>query len=202
MESGPYIHHTEHHIFRVPKRYALLNIDGLVSSVVSKSGVYDGFIFVSSMLTTSSVIITDSSQGLLHDIARVFTDLAPYSADQYEHHKTSAAANADNGDAHIKNLLLHPGVHIPITKGKVDIGPDQYAWYAEFEGKTEKRVIMKVTGLRRPDGGAGERAEAGGGGGGVAADGGREEGVQDVRVGGKGEEGGGGMGVGWGSRWG
>ena len=163
VEAGPYVHHTEHHIFRVPKRYAILNIDGIVSSVVAKSGVYDGFIFVSSMLTTSAVIITDSSQGLLHDIARVFTDLAPYSSDQYEHHRTASEPNTDNGDAHIKNLLLHPGVHIPITKGKVDIGPDQYAWYAEFEGKTEKRVIMKATGIRRPEAGPTEQKQGGGG---------------------------------------
>jgi len=154
LESGSSIHHTEHHIFRVPKRYALLNIDDIVSAVVQKSGVYDGFIFLSSMHTTSAVIISDSSQGLLHDIARTFTDLAPYSTDQWEHHRTASEANTDNGDAHIKNLLLHSGVQIPITKGKLDIGPDQYPWYAEFEGKKEKRIIMKVTGIKRPDGGS------------------------------------------------
>ena len=89
VESGPSIHHTEHHIFRVPKRYALLNIDDIVSMVIAKSGVYDGFIFVSSMHTTSAVLVTDSDQGLLHDIARTFTDLAPYSSDAYDFHKSA-----------------------------------------------------------------------------------------------------------------
>jgi secondary thiamine-phosphate synthase enzyme len=158
VEVGGSCHHTEHHIFRVPKRYALINVDELVQKVIDQSAVYDGFIFVSSMHTTAAVFIADQSTGILHDIARIFTDLAPYSTDQWEHHKT-ADPNTDNADGAIKSLLMHHGVQIPITKGKADIGPDQYAFYAEFDGKKEKRIIMKVTGLKKVEGGGG----AGGG---------------------------------------
>jgi len=156
-EAGPNIHHTEHHIFRVPKRYALVNIDELVQKTVAKSQVYDGFIYVASMHTTASVFIQENSQSLLHDIANRFTDLAPYSSTDYQHNNVSSpnpADHVDNGDAHIKQMLAGNGTQLPVTKGKVDIGPDQYIYMAEYDGKKEKRVIMKVTGLRRPDGAA------------------------------------------------
>ena len=151
-EAGHSVHHTEHHIFRVPKRYALINIDELVQKTVAKSQVYDGFVYVASMHTTASVFIQENSQPLLHDIAQRFTDLAPYSTTDYSHNSANPADNIDNGDAHIKQLLLGNGTQLPITKGKVDIGPDQYIFMAEYDGKREKRVIMKVTGLRKPDG--------------------------------------------------
>ena len=154
------MHHTEHHIFRVPKRYALVNIDELVQKTVAKSQVYDGFVYVASMHTTASIFIQENSQALLHDIAQRFTDLAPYSTTDYTHNTASTPNPADaidNGDAHIKHLLGGNGTQLPITKGKVDIGPDQYIFLAEYDGKREKRVIMKVTGLRKPDG-AGQSA--------------------------------------------
>ena len=158
MESGSTCHHTEHHIFRVPKRYAIINIDELVQRVITKSAVYDGFIFVSSMHTTAAVFIADQSTGLLHDIARTFTDLAPYSTDQWEHHKTGEPGT-DNADGVMKTLLLHAAVQVPISKGRPDIGPEQYPFFAEFDGKKEKRIIMKVTGIKKPEGVASAAAE-------------------------------------------
>ena len=155
-EAGPSVHHTEHHIFRVPKRYAIVNIDELVQKTVAKSQVHDGFIYVASMHTTSSIVIQENSQALLHDIAQRFTDMAPYGVQDYQHNSANnaAAETVDNGDAHIKELLTGNGAQLPITKGKVDIGPDQYIFLAEYDGKKEKRVIMKVTGLRKPAEGA------------------------------------------------
>ena len=151
-ELGGSIHHTEHHIFRVPKRYALINIDELVQQTVAKSLVHDGFIYVASMHTTASVFIQENSQPLLHDIAQRFTDLAPYSTTDYTHNNTNNPNEpVDNGDAHMKQILIGNGVQLPITKSKVDIGPDQYIYMAEYDGKKEKRVIMKVTGLKKPD---------------------------------------------------
>ena len=131
-----------------------MNIDELVQKTVAKSQVHDGFIYVASMHTTASIFIQENSQALLHDIAQRFTDLAPYSTTDYTHNAANAANPAeaiDNGDAHIKQILSGNGAQLPITKGKVDIGPDQYIYLAEYDGKREKRVIMKVTGLRRPD---------------------------------------------------
>jgi len=162
-EAGFNVHHTEHHIFRIPKRYALINLDELVQKTVAKSAVYDGFVYIASMHTTASIFIQENSQPLLHDIAQRFTDLAPYSATDYTHNSSTAANPStdtiDNGDAHIKQLLIGNGAQLPITKGKVDIGPDQYIFLAEYDGKREKRVIMKVTGLRKPDGAAQGQAQ-------------------------------------------
>lgn len=150
VEAGAQAHHTEHHIFKVPKRYALINIDDIVHKVVEKSGVVDGFIYIASMHPSSSVYVSATSQGLLLDIAHNFTDLAPYSTDAFQHN--NPATNVDNGDAMIKNLLMGNSVTMPITKGQMDIGPDQYVYYAEFDGKKDKRVIIKVTGLKKTEG--------------------------------------------------
>jgi len=166
---GPHIHHTEHLIFKLPKRYALFNLHDLVEKIVEKSGVQDGFVFVSSMHTSSAVYVNDSDTGLLHDIAHKLTDLAPYSEADYEYHHVptpasstagSSTSNAqsnnntetdpvvkDNGDAHLKSILIHHSVTVPITKFKLDIGPEQYIYYAEFDGKRDKRIIVKITGI-------------------------------------------------------
>jgi thiamine phosphate synthase YjbQ (UPF0047 family) len=168
---GPHIHHTEHLIFKIPKKYALMNIHDLIEKIVIKSGVQDGFVFVSTMHTSAAVYVNDSDTGLLHDIAHKLTELAPFSEVDYEYNTasassvsaaSSAAASAslsggsaspdigitkDNGDAHLKSILVHHSVNIPITKYKLDIGPDQYIYYAEFDGKRDKRIIVKVTGI-------------------------------------------------------
>jgi secondary thiamine-phosphate synthase enzyme len=60
----------------------------------------------------------------------------------YRHHQTGE----DNGDAHLKNLLLHHQVVLPITNGKIDFGPWQRLFYCEFDGQRTKRVIVKVIG--------------------------------------------------------
>jgi len=153
---GSNIHHTEHLIFRIPRRYALLNIQDLVDKIVDKSGVSDGFVFVSSMHTSAAVFLNDADTGLLHDIARKFTHLAPYSETEYDYSKPTGTTGAtvsssqdgkDSGDAHLKSILIHHSVSVPITKSRLDIGPDQYLFYAEFDGLRDKRIIVKVTGI-------------------------------------------------------
>lgn len=143
VEAGSHVHHTEHHIFKMPKRYALLNIHPIVEQVVERSGIQDGFVFISAMHITAGVYVNDAEIGLLHDIARVLSDLAPYSQANYQHHETGE----DNGDAHIKSLVTNHFCQVPITKSRLDIGPYQQVFYAEYDGLREKRIIIKVQGL-------------------------------------------------------
>ncbi|MEE9515190.1 MAG: secondary thiamine-phosphate synthase enzyme YjbQ [Candidatus Brocadiales bacterium] len=93
------------------------------------------------MHITASVYVNDAEEGLIQDIDEWLEGLAPYGKD-YRHHRTGE----DNGDAHLKSLLMHHEVTVPITKGKPDLGPWQQIYYAEFDGHRKKRVIIKAIG--------------------------------------------------------
>ena len=140
--SGEQIHHTEHLSFRTPKRYALINIQDEVEAVLKRSGVRDGIVFVGAMHITASIYVNDAESGLLSDIAEWIEAIAPYGRD-YAHHATGE----DNGDAHLKSILFHPSVTLPVTGGKLDFGTWQRVFYAEFDGERSKRVIVKAMGI-------------------------------------------------------
>ena len=123
-------------------RRELIRITDQVKKIVEESGIREGLCLVSSMHLTASVIIQDDEEGLHEDIWKWLENLAPYKKD-YKHHKTGE----DNADAHLKNLLTHLQVVLPITNGKLDLGPWQEIFYAEFDGQRNKRVIVKVIGV-------------------------------------------------------
>lgn len=134
--------HTEYLWFNTSKRKELIHITETVREIVKKSEVKEGFILVSAMHITASVYVNDNELGLFEDIWEWLEDLAPYKPD-YKHHNTGE----ENGDAHLKNLLMHHQVIIPITNGDLDLGPWQRVFYAEFDGRRKKRVVVKVMGV-------------------------------------------------------
>lgn len=99
---------------------------------------------VSAMHITAGIYVNDDEEGLIQDIDQWLEKLAPYRKD-YHHHETGE----ENGDAHLKALLVHPQVILPITNGKLDLGTWQRVFYAEFDGQRDKRVIVKVMGDER-----------------------------------------------------
>ncbi len=133
--------YTKYLTFNTKKRRELIRITDEVKQAVKESGVKEGLCLVSSMHLTSSVIIQDDEEGLHEDIWEWLEKLAPYRED-YKHHRTGE----DNGDAHLKNLLTHLQVVLPITNGELDLGPWQEIFYAEFDGQRPKRVIIKIIG--------------------------------------------------------
>jgi secondary thiamine-phosphate synthase enzyme len=132
---------TEYLWFNTDKRREYINITGEVEKVLDKSGIKEGMILVSAMHITAGVYVNDAEDGLIQDIDEWLENLAPFKQD-YRHHRTGE----DNGDAHLKNLIVHHQVVIPVTDGKLDFGPWQQVYYAEFDGKRRKRVIIKVMG--------------------------------------------------------
>lgn len=124
---------------RNPREY--INITDQVESVVTKSQVEEGMVLVSAMHITAGVYVNDAEDGLIRDIDAWLEHLAPYN-ENYHHHRTGET----NGDAHLKSLLVHHEVIVPITGGKLDVGPWQQIYYAEFDGKRRKRVVVKVMG--------------------------------------------------------
>jgi secondary thiamine-phosphate synthase enzyme len=142
-EAGPQVHHTEYLYVEIPSRYALVNITDHVEEALARSGVDDGFCFVSAMHITAGIYINDAEPGLLHDIAQWIENLAPYGKN-YRHHQTGE----DNGDAHLKSYLTNHALTAPVTRGQLDFGTWQQIFYAEFDGQRAKRILVKITGLK------------------------------------------------------
>lgn len=130
-----------YHTFNTPKKREYINITQLVRDKVTESGISEGFALVSAMHITSSVFINDNERGLIEDIEEWLQKLAP-EGPEYRHHMTGEV----NGDAHLKNLLLHHQVVVPVTDGELDFGPWQEVFYAEFDGGRPKRMLIKVIG--------------------------------------------------------
>ena len=132
---------TDYLSFNTEQHREFINITGKVDDLVQRSGIAEGFVLVSAMHITAGVYVNDAETGLIADIDEWLEQLAPYRRD-YRHHATGES----NGDAHLKSLLVHHEVIVPITKGKLDLGPWQQVYYAEFDGQRRKRVIIKAMG--------------------------------------------------------
>ena len=132
---------TEYIWFNTSKHREFINITDRVEELVQRSGIAEGFVLVSAMHITAGVYVNDAEAGLIADIEEWLEHLAPYRSD-YRHHATGET----NGDAHLKSLLVHHEVIVPITDGKLDLGPWQQVYYAEFDGQRRKRVIVKALG--------------------------------------------------------
>lgn len=133
--------HTEYLTFHTKKHREYVHITPQVEAAVKKSGISDGMVLVSAMHITAGIYVNDHESGLIEDIDKWLEDLAPFRKD-YQHHDTGE----DNGDSHLKALLIHHQVIVPITKARLDLGTWQRVFYAEFDGQRDKRVILKVMG--------------------------------------------------------
>ena len=132
---------TEYLTFHTRTHRAYVHITSRVEDAVKKSTVKEGMVLVSAMHITAGVYVNDNESGLIEDIDHWLEGLAPFRKD-YKHHETGE----DNGDSHLKALLIHHEVIVPITAGKLDLGRWQRIFYAEFDGQRDKRVIVKVMG--------------------------------------------------------
>ena len=133
--------HTEYFTFNTRAEREFINITDRVAGAVEASGVQEGMALVSAMHITAGVYVNDAESGLIRDIGEWLDKLAPEGQD-YHHHQTGEV----NGDAHLKSLLIGHEVIVPITAGRMDLGPWQQIYYAEFDGRRPKRVIVKVMG--------------------------------------------------------
>ena len=132
---------TEYLWFNTRHHREFINITDRVKQLVANSGIQEGFVLVSAMHITAGIYVNDAEEGLIEDIEEWLEKLAPYRED-YKHHRTGET----NGDAHLKSLLVHHQVIVPVTHGFLDLGPWQQIYYAEFDGQRKKRVILKIMG--------------------------------------------------------
>ena len=127
--------------FQTDQRRAYVNVTPQVVGAVKKSGIKEGMVLVNAMHITASVYINDDEPGLLKDYDDFLEKLAPQGG-RYRHNETGE----DNGDAHIKRQLMGREVVVAITNGHLDFGPWEQIFYAEFDGRRQKRVLVKVIG--------------------------------------------------------
>jgi secondary thiamine-phosphate synthase enzyme len=133
--------YTDYLWFEIAERRDLVNITDEVSQRVRRSGIGEWFCLVSAMHITAGIWVNDDEPGLRQDFWELLDTLAPYGRD-YQHHQTGE----DNGDAHLKRTLIHHQVLLPVTDGKLDMGPWEQVFYAEFDGRRRKRVVIKIIG--------------------------------------------------------
>ena len=132
---------TEYLWFSTQRHRDYINITDQVEQVVSRSGIQEGMVLVSAMHITAGVYVNEAEEGIIQDLDEWAERLAP-TGPAYHHHRTGE----DNGDSHLKSLLIHHQVMVPITKGRLDLGPWQQIYYAEFDGQRRKRVVVKAIG--------------------------------------------------------
>ena len=149
--------HTVYRTFRTEQRREFVRITEDVAEAVREAGISEGMVLVSAMHITAGVWINDDEPGIQDDAIEWLDKLAPPSwkdpdgevarellpsPGDYRHHR----GGEDNGDAHLKNLLVHHQVIVPVTAGQLDLGPWQAIFYCEFDGRRPKRLIIKVMG--------------------------------------------------------
>jgi len=131
---------TEYLFFETRQRQELVNITSRLAQIVTESRVQEGLCLVSAMHITAGIWVNDEEPGLKQDLAELLERLAPKA--DYRHHRTGE----DNGDAHLKRTLMGHQAVLPVTKGRLDLGPWEQVFYAEFDGRRRKRVVVKVIG--------------------------------------------------------
>jgi secondary thiamine-phosphate synthase enzyme len=126
----------------VPTRRAYINITKDVQDALAESGIREGLLLCNSMHITSSVFINDDEPGLHQDFETWLEGLAPHApTSRYRHNSYE-----DNGDAHLKRQVMGREVVVAVTEGKLDFGPWEQIFYGEFDGRRDKRILIKIIG--------------------------------------------------------
>jgi secondary thiamine-phosphate synthase enzyme len=135
-------HATDYLWFETPDRRNYVNITPRVEEFVAASGIQHGLCLVNPMHITAAVFVNDDEQGLLADLDQWLERLAPHEpVSAYRHN-----VGEDNADAHLKRHLMSHQVVLPVTEGRLDLGPWEQVFYAEFDGRRRKRVVLKIIG--------------------------------------------------------
>jgi len=128
--------------FNTDERVELINITAQVREILDDSGIQEGLCLVNAMHITASVFINDDESGLHQDYKEWLEELAPHEPiSQYAHNGFE-----ENADAHLKRQIMGREVVVAVTDGKLDFGPWEQIFYGEFDGKREKRVLVKIIG--------------------------------------------------------
>ena len=128
--------------FFSPERRGIVNITDRVREAIRESGIREGIVLVNPMHITASVFINDDESGLHRDYEVWLERLAPEKPyNQYRHN-----GYEDNADAHLKRTIMGRESVVAVTDGDLDFGTWEQIFYFEFDGKRNKRVLIKIIG--------------------------------------------------------
>ena len=134
--------HRKELLLRIPTRRAFVNITPSVEKELLASGIQEGLCLVNAMHITASVFINDDESGLHEDFDKWLENLAPEKPyAQYKHNGFE-----DNADAHLKRQIMGREVVVAVTKVQLDFGPWEQIFYGEFDGRRDKRILIKIIG--------------------------------------------------------
>jgi len=129
--------------YKTKTRRAFINITRDVKKCLAESGVQEGLLLVNPMHITASVFINDDEPGLHHDYEKWLEQAAPHEPiEHYRHNDTGE----DNADAHIKRQIMGREAVVAISGGRLDFGTWEQIFYGEFDGRRNKRVLVKIIG--------------------------------------------------------
>ena len=128
--------------FHLPARRGLVNITSQVRQALEESGIQEGLLLVNAMNITASVFINDDESGLHHDYEVWLEKLAPEKPYSQCRHN----GFEDNADAHLKRTVMGREVVVAVTGGRLDFGTWEQIFYFEFDGKRDKRALIKIIG--------------------------------------------------------
>ena len=134
--------YTEHLALNTKNKVEFINLTSDVERILAKSGIQEGLCLVNAMHITASVFINDEERGLKEDFKEWLEGLAPEDVNKYRHNLTGE----DNGYAHLRRTIMGREVVVAVTEGKLDFGPWEQIFYAEFDGQRSKRVLVKIIG--------------------------------------------------------
>lgn len=132
----------KHLIFNTKEKVEFINITSAVEDIVRESGIKEGLCLINAMHITASVFINDEEEGLKADFKKFLEELIPYSPKKYQHNLTGE----DNAYAHLRRTIMGREVVVAITDGRLDFGPWEQIFYGEFDGKRNKKVLVKIIG--------------------------------------------------------
>lgn len=136
--------HTTYLTFTTKRRQEIIDITEAVEECRAAARLQEGMVLASAMHISASVFVNDHEPGLWQDILEwLETRVAPWSPDAYHH---NSGTGEDNAAAHLRSLTIGHEVIVPVTDGRLDLGPWQRVFYGEWDGRRPKRVLLKALG--------------------------------------------------------
>ena len=138
--------HTDYLTFDTRARQEIIDITDAVEKCRAAADIDEGFVLVSAMHISASVFVNDHEPGLWKDILQWLEErIAPWDPERYRH---NSGTGEDNAAAHLRSLTVGHEVIVPVTAGRLDLGPWQRVFYGEWDGRRPKRVVLKAMGIQ------------------------------------------------------
>jgi len=120
-----------------------------IKQAVTKSGIRNGFVTVTSQHTTTAISINEHEERLIEDVKTFLTRLVPPN-DDYLHNdialRDCPEDEPENAHSHLAAMLLGSSEVIALAEGELVLGQYQSVILYELDGPRKRRVSVQVFG--------------------------------------------------------